>query len=227
MRTTCIIVAGCLMLSITISPVESLQAQKQAGEKGGWINLFPDKNLQGWKRVPLAPDTKLSERNPWKVDAKNKILMCDGRNIKEMLLYQKPLKDGIFHVEWRFRPIPGKKLGYNGGVYVRSANNGKVWIQAQVAMLDKRPMVADLFADLPVKGKIERVKIDGTGHKHVNPVGKWNTYDIHCQGKTITVKLNGKTVTMWKDCPRTSGYFGLQAELYYLEFKNIKWKAAK
>ncbi len=193
-----------------------------AGEKSG-IDLFPGKNFQGWQRVPLDGD-KLSAKNPWKVDAKAKILQCDGVGIKEMFLYKRPFKNGIFHVEWRFRKVKGKSPEYNSGVYVRSSKDGKQWLQTQTAMVPKPPQVADLFGDLPVKGKIKRVVIHGKGLKNVNPPGEWNTYDILCQGKKVQVKLNGKVVTTMKNCPRLSGHVGLQAEFFFIEFKNIRWK---
>lgn len=189
----------------------------------GWIDLFPGKNLKGWKRMPLAPDEKLDARNPWSADDKNKLLLCDGIKIKEMVLHDRPFKDGIFHVEWRFRKSEGKMPPYNSGIYVRS-QNGTHWVQVQVAHVDKPPFLGDLFADVPANGKPKRIIISGQGDKRAKPPGEWNTYEITAKGKTITVWINGAVATTWNDCPFPSGHVGLQAEYFVIEFKNLKFK---
>jgi len=189
----------------------------------GWLDLFPGKDLKGWRRVPIPPDVKLDARNPWSVDAKNKVLVCDGVGIKEMFLFDKPFTNGVFHVEWRFQKTKDQ-FGYNGGIYVRAAKDATAWVQAQVAHLEKPPLVADLFADVPKNGKAERVIVTGTGHKYMRPVGEWNSCEVTCKGKSIQVWLNGHVVTMWNDCPLAQGHVGLQAEFYYLEFRTLKFK---
>jgi hypothetical protein len=188
-----------------------------------WVDLFPGKDLQGWKRVPIAPDTKLNAKNPWKVDEPGKILQCDGVGVKEMLLNEKEQKDGIFHVEWRFRKVADRN-DYNGGVYVRSSLDGKIWHQAQVAHLKKAPRMADLFGDTLVDGQSKHFVAEGEGTKLVHPPGEWNTYDITCTGPTITVSVNGALATTWKDCQVLQGHVGLQAEYFYIEFKNLKYQ---
>ncbi len=44
----------------------------QADPKG-WLDIFPGKGLQGWKRVAIAPETKLDPRQPWSIDASGKV----------------------------------------------------------------------------------------------------------------------------------------------------------
>ena len=217
-----------LICMLAFSGVAIAQESKSAIETDpkGWLDLFPGKNLKGWKRVPLAPETTLTERNPWSIDAKNKVLRCEGKDIKEMFVYDKPFKDGIFHVEWRFRKMENPKEAYNSGVYVRSPN-GTHWVQCQVAHLEKPPFLGDLFADVPAKGKPERVIVNGKGDKRAKPPGEWNTYEITCKGKTISVWINGAVTTTWNDCPFLEGHVGMQAEHYYIEFRNMKFKELK
>jgi hypothetical protein len=187
----------------------------------GWLDLMPAKGLEGWKRVPLAPDIKLNAKNPWSVEGK--VLLCDGVGVKEMLLYDKEFTDGVYHVEWRFRKAEGKP-DYNSGVYVRSADDGRAWFQVQVAHQDKPPRLGDIFGDVPVNGKLDRQVIRGDGVKRAKPPGEWNTYEIAMKGKTINVWVNGATTLTWTACPVTKGYVGLQAELYFIEFRELKFK---
>src|SRR5262249_35754135 len=195
-------------------------AKPQAAEDG-WIDLMPGKELKGWKRVPIPPDVKLADKNPWSINPETKNLICDGVGIKEMLLYEREFGDGVFHLEWRFKKIEGGK-DYNSGVYVRTTGDGKVWHQAQVAHVDKPPRLGDLFT-AGAGGQL-KVLSEGTGHKLARPVGEWNTYDVACTGKTITVRVNGKLATTWKECAVPKGHVGLQAEFFYIEFRNLKFK---
>jgi hypothetical protein len=209
-----------LMLTTSASAQEKSLLER---DPKGWTDLTPGKDLLGWKRVLLPPDTKLNDKNPWKLE--DGLLVCDGVGVKEMLLYDKEFSDGVFHVEWRFRPAEDK-IGYNGGIYVRSLMDGKSWLQAQVAVLDKPPFVGDLFADVPVDGKPQRVIKTGSGAKHMKAIGEWNTMEVSAQGKKIEVSLNGRKVTKWNDYPVLRGHVGLQAEFYYVEYRNLKFKVS-
>jgi hypothetical protein len=195
-------------------------------DPSGWVDLFPGKDLKGWRRVPLAPDVTLNPKNPWSVDAAGKTLLCDGVGVKEMLLHEQERADGIFHVEWRFRPAEGK-TGYNSGVYVRSSLDGKVWHQAQVAHQMTPPRLGDLFGDTLVDGQIKQVRITGDGDKRARPPGEWNTYEVTCKGTTVTVWVNGAVTTTWTDCQVPRGHVGMQAEYFFIEFRNLKFKEIK
>ena len=63
------------------------------------------------------------------------------------------------------------------------------------------------------------------------PVGDWNTYEIHAQGQTYTVFLNGVQVTRFENSDATRGlpttdaapsYFGVQAHTGRVAFRNIR-----
>ena len=215
-------VAGlALMLASAAEQGEGKSALES--DPSGWIDLFPAKDLKSWKRVPLPPEQKLGDKNPWSVDATAKVLHCDGVGVKEALLYEAEQGDGIFHVEWRFRPVEGK-TGYNSGVYVRTAADAKHWHQAQVAFQEKPPLVGDLFGETLVNGQAQKFQVLGNGHRRARPIGDWNTYEITTKGKTVSVWLNGAVVTTWADCQVPKGHVGLQAEFWYIEFRNLKYR---
>ena len=113
---------------------------------------------------------------------------------------------------------------YNSGVYVRTAADGSAWVQAQVAHTKGLPHLGDLFSERPVSGKVRRVVVQGRGPKLARPPGEWNTYEVTCQGKAITVRVNGEVATTWDDCPLLVGRVGLQAEYHAIEFRNLKFK---
>jgi hypothetical protein len=203
-------------------PAEPSALEKDAK---GWLDLFPGKDLAGWKRVAIPPDEKLSARNPWSIDEANKLLVCDGVGIKEMLLYDKPFTDGVFHIEWRFRPVKNADMPiYNSGIYVRTDAKGSHWHQAQVAHTVKPPFMGDLFGKTRRDGAIADFLVRGDGAKRVKGPGEWNTYEITCRGKTISIWINGATTCVMKDCPVASGHVGMQAEFFYIEFKNPRFR---
>ncbi|MCI0458923.1 MAG: DUF1080 domain-containing protein, partial [Gemmataceae bacterium] len=204
-------VLGLMVWSLWSAPAAEPAKGPSAleADPSGWIDLLPGRDLNGWRRVVLPPDEKLNSKNPWSVDPERRLLLCDGVGVKEMLLHEHERGDGVFHVEWRFRPVPDKS-GYNGGVYVRSALDGKSWFQAQVAHLMQPPRLGDLFFERTVNGKPERVVIAGKGHELGKPLGEWNSYEVTCKGKEITVWINGAVATTWNECPVPRGHVGLQ-----------------
>jgi hypothetical protein len=67
--------------------------------------------------------------------------------------------------------------------------------------------------------------VDGRGAKLAHPPGAWNTYDVACKGPVITVAVNGQPATVWKDCEVPRGHVGMQAEFFFIEFRNLKFRA--
>ena len=71
---------------------------------------------------------------------------------------------------------------------------------------------------------MKHFQVLGQGHKLARPPGEWNTYEITCKGKTITVQVNGAVATTWDDCRVPRGHVGLQAEFFVIAFRNLKFK---
>jgi len=184
----------------------------------GWIDLLPDASLKGWRRVPIKP---LAAKAVWTVSPEGH-LVVDGVDATEMLLCERPLGDGTLRVEWRYRRNDDPKYVYNGGVYVRTALDGKTWVQAQVAHGGKPPVCGDLIAMLP--GATQRTDMLQHGPSPARPPGEWNTYDIACRGRTIAVAVNGRPTVTWNDCPLPSGAVGLQAEFAVYEVRAFRFR---
>jgi hypothetical protein len=199
-------------------------AAEQRGSSD-WVDLLPTKDLKGWKRYPLDPAVPLVAKEVYKVSDDARILFVDAvGGVKEVLIQEEERGDGIFHVEWRWGKDQGEKPNYNGGIYLRSAPDGKTWIQAQVARGAKPPVVGDLIGMLMMDGKPTRVDRLQAGPSRELPVGEWNTYDITCRGKKISLSVNGAETLIWEDFPILRGHLGVQAEFAAYEIRSLRWK---
>jgi hypothetical protein len=212
------------VLALVRAPAGEQKEGKSALESDpkGWTDLLAGKDLKHWKRVPIPPGGKLSKRNPWSLDAETGHLVCDGVGVHEMLLYDKEFGDGILHVEWRFKKLEGKK-GYNSGVYVRNSANGKVWHQAQVGSKN----VGYLFGQTLRDGKLAGFRSKQKPGQRGKEAGEWNTFEVSCKGKTLTLWVNGAVTSEWDECQVERGFVGLEAEGYWIEFKTVKFKEVK
>ncbi len=185
----------------------------------GWTDLFPAKDLKGWKRVPIKP---LADKPVWSLSEDGKTLVVDGVGAVEMLLFEKEFGDGVLHVEWRWRKHADPKAAYNGGIYVRTAMDGKTWVQAQVARAEKSPVVGDLMGMIP--GDEKRQDHFQKAASPESPIGEWNAYDIDCKGDRIELAVNGKATAVWEKCPLLKGHVGIQAEFAVIEVRAIRFK---
>ena len=178
-------------------------------------------------------DSPLSEASQWKVDASARTLLCEGDKGHEWLRYNREFANFLFHVEWRFIKTPDQPK-YNSGVYIRNNLDGWMYHQAQVGV------DGYLFAVTPINGVIQRVSLQGkpwadsttsafkafsiAPENRIKNVLDWNTYDIRCDGKKITLWINGGLQSEYTECEVPKGYVGLEAEGHRIEFRNIRLK---
>jgi hypothetical protein len=190
----------------------------------GWNDLLADAgpSLTGWVRGPIPPGGKLNPKSQWSLDAKTSHLICEGNGGHEWLSWNRELTDFIFHVEWRFTPVPGKK-GYNSGVYARNSADAAVWHQAQTGDASG----GFLFGSTTAVGKAVPLNLarESRDPRRVKPAGEWNSFEITCKGKEMTLWVNGAVTNEWHDCQVPKGYVGLEAEGWRIEFRNVKVKS--
>ena len=177
-----------------------------------------------WRVALLLP--KLRRSVDWLVAAGDELFeLHEGR--PDLLLVDAEaylLADGIFHVEWRFKKLGEGKKGYNSGVYVRNSADGKVWHQAQVGSKN----VGYLFGKTLQGGKLVGIPDNKRpGPQRGKEAGEWNTFEITCKGQTLTLWVNGAVTAEWDRCEVPRGYLGLEAEGWWIEFKNVKFKEPK
>jgi hypothetical protein len=212
-------------LAVAQEPSPKLVPSALEREPGGWTDLLAEAGpgLKGWVRGPIPPPPKgkLGENSQWKLDASTGHLICEGNGGHDWLRWDKELGDAIFHVEWRYTPLAGKK-GYNSGIYARNSADGTIWHQAQIG--DRSG--GYLFGESPGDGgKLRRMNTSGQGPSNmVKAAGEWNTTEITSKGKDMTVWTNGAETAAWHDCRAPRGYVGLEAERWKIEFRNVKVK---
>ena len=51
--------------------------------------------------------------------------------------------------------------------------------------------------------------------------GEWNSYEITCRGKTMTLWVNGGVTNEWTACEVPRGYVGLEGEGWKIEFRPV------
>jgi len=189
-----------------------------ASDPSGWVDIMPHESLDGWTRVAIPPDKALDPINQWSFDKEHGTIVCEGNHGHEWLRYDHELTNFLLHVEWRFETDSEGRKGYNSGVFVRNSLDGKVWHQAQVGAS------AYLFGQTLVHGELSRFRIPSPAVNPLHAIGEWNTYEIRCDGPKITLWVNGDLAGE-ADVPEVlKGYWGLEAEGYHIEFRNIKLK---
>jgi hypothetical protein len=188
----------------------------------GWIDLLAKAGpkLEGWTRLPLPVQAKLRPTSQWLIDPATGDLVCQGDGGREFLRYDQELGDFVYHVEWRFVPVEGKK-GYNSGVYARNSADARIYHQAQTG----DGSGGYLFGTTQKSGAAKRFDLSRQQTKsRVKPAGQWNTFEITCQGPDMTLWVNGAVTNQWHDCEVKKGHVGLEAEGWRIEFRNVKIK---
>ena len=189
-----------------------------ASDPSGWADLMPQGSFKGWTRVAIPPEHALDPVSQWKLDKDHGTILCEGDHGHEWLRYDRLLTNFLLHVEWRFEKREGL-TGYNSGVFVRNDLYGRVWHQAQVGAL------AYIFGQTLINGKLSSmIKTPSPAVNPLHPIGEWNTYEIRCDGPKITLWVNGDLSGEFAAPEAPQGYWGLEAEGYRIEFRNIKLK---
>lgn len=219
-RLLSILIAG----GVSACALSAQQKSALESEPKGWSDIFPDAGLKGWTRSAIPPKDPLKDYAGWKPDAGTRVLLCEGDKLgHEWLRYDREFEDFILHVEWRFRKLEGSPR-YNSGIFVRNSADGVIWHQAQTGNAGG----GFIFGNTLVKGQPQRINLSKQiREQRVKPAGEWNAYEIRCEGRVITLWVNGAVTSEFPECEVPRGYIGLEAEGYPIEFRNIRIKPLK
>ncbi len=157
-----------------------LTAASYAGGQDGWISLFNGKDLTGWKVGGNVPSFSV----------KDGAIVSNGPTAH--CFYDGDVQHHAF-TNFELQVDVFTEPGANGGVYFGTEYQAQGFpnkgFEVQVNNTHTDPIksgslyhVVDLHAD-DINGLVKD--------------GEWFTEDILVQGKTVTIKLNGKQVVQW------------------------------
>ena len=176
--------------------------------------LFNGENLEGWTCV---------------LDEKSDVPTSEVYGVKEGNIHiignpfgymrtDKKYSNYKLHAEWRW---VGE--GTNSGLFIHVQDGDKLWPNAIECQLcngkagDFVMLGGSKISEIECVGEFPIKDRNGDFEK---PVGEWNTAEIICEGKTITVYINGE---LQNQCTgeNSEGYIALQSEGGPIEFRNV------
>ncbi|MBL7147122.1 MAG: DUF1080 domain-containing protein [Phycisphaerae bacterium] len=207
--------------NIYIEPAKDLPWPVKPAEK---TVLFNGKDLDGWVR--FIPDDKADAERKWIVDkvwsVRNGVIRCEGipsgyiRTVESYADYK-------LHLEWRWPKEPT-----NSGVLLHREGIDRVWplcVEAQLQHENAGDFWLLNHSTIKVDGEqIGPKDFANAKKKHPSnekPLGQWNSYDIVCDGKTVTLYVNGLLQNKGVDSNPSCGPICLQSEGSPIEFRNI------
>ena len=202
----------------------------RSADDDGFVPLFNGKDLAGWVPVNVANDTYTVRDGMIIINGEptgyirtermyeNFILECDWRHMKS------GGNSGVFI--WG-DGISAMGTGYTRGIEVQVLDEGynakgkNEWYTTQ----------GDIF---PIWGATMtpwgRIANNGKGKRsfpiedRTKPSPEWNHYRIECNNGEIHLSINGKEVTVGKECNPRKGFIALESEGSECHFKNIRIK---
>ncbi len=184
------------------------------------VTLFNGTDFAGWKLH--VDDKTIDVHDVWSVS--NGVVHCEGRPNGYMRT-KAEYKDYHLHLEWRW---PGEPS--NSGVLLHAKGPDKVWprcIECQLKAGSAGDLVLIGGTGITVDGRdrqnVEKqfVVVTKKQQSSEKPPGRWNTYEIYCEGDTIRCYVNGVLQNEGTDTTETAGWICLQSEGSPIEFRNI------
>ena len=200
-----------------------------AGENeppAGFVSLFNGKDLTGWVPVNVAPDTFTVRDGMIVISGiptgymrtdriyENFILECDWQHMKA------GGNSGVFI--WG-DGVPAVGTGYTRGIEVQVLDNG----YNAKGKNEHFTTHGDIFpiwgATMTPTGRVAGRRSFPTEERSKSSP-EWNHYRVTCDRGEIRLEVNGKEVTVGKDCIPRKGFIALESEGAECHFKNISIK---
>lgn len=203
----CMAFAGCQETAET-----SAQSQK--------VILFNGEDLSGWKLYVAEEGVNVDD--VWSV--RDGVIYCTGKPNGYMRT-EKKYGNYILHLEWRWPAEPT-----NSGVLLHASGPDQLWpkcIESQLMAGNAGDFVLMGGVGITIDGQDKQdterrfVGITKKEQSSEKPAGQWNTYEIHCDGDSITCYVNGGLQNRGTNATITSGWICLQSEGGPIEFRNI------
>ncbi len=229
--TDCAVTSGKICFQSERAPIEFRNIYIEPAKDLPWpvkptkkTVLFNGKDLDGWVR--FSPNDKADSDKKWTVDkvwsVSNGVIRCTGvpngyiRTVESYANYK-------LHLEWRWPEKPT-----NSGVLLHRAGIDRTWpkcVEAQLMHKNAGDFWLLNHSMIKVDGEQIGPKDFANGKKkhtsNEKPPGQWNSYDIVCDGKTVTLYVNGLLQNKGIDSNPSHGPICLQSEGSPIEFRNI------
>jgi hypothetical protein len=211
----------------------SLFAVASAGaqEEEGFVPMFNGKDLSGWRPVNVASDTFRWE---------NGMVITTGVPTGFMAT-EKMYENFIVELDWQHMTeggnsgvfiwgegLPAPGVPYARGIEVQVLDLGyekqhpdKAW-KSFTSHGDIFPIWGATMT--PVDPVSPGGKRSFPSEKRVKPSPEWNHYRVECNKGEIKLSVNGKQVTVGRDCVPRKGYLCLESEGAECHFKNVRIK---
>lgn len=201
----------------------------QGRDADGFVPMFNGKDLRGWRPVNVAEDTFR-----WQ----NDMVVTTGFPTGFMAT-ERMYENFIIELDWRHMKEAG-----NAGVFIWGEGLPAPGVPfargIEVQVLDlgyeKNKGADEWFTShgdiFPIWGATMtpwgRIASGGKRsfptENRVKPSPEWNHYRIECNQGDIRLSVNGKEVTVGKDCTPRKGYLCLESEGSECHFKNVRIK---
>jgi hypothetical protein len=213
------------MISL-FAPIGGFHAAEAAEPASGWVSMFPGQDLAGWTPITLAPTT-FSRRGD--------IIVTTGVPTG-LLRTERQYENFELELEWRHM-----KSGGNSGVFIWAdpipAPGSPFPRGIEVQVLDPGFNIpgknewytthGDVF---PVQGATMTTsgRVSKTGQRsfpiedRTKNSPEWNHYHLVASNGVVRLSVNGKEVTVGKDCRPRKGYLCLESEGSECQFRNVK-----
>ena len=184
------------------------------GEENSKKELFNGENLEGWTCIL---DEKADVPTSEVYGVKDGNIHIAGNPFGYMRT-DKKYSNYKLHVEWRW---VGE--GTNSGLFLHVQDGDKLWpnaIECQlcngkagdfVMLGGSKIAEIECIGQFPIKDRVGNFE---------KPVGEWNIAEVVCQGKSITVSINGQLQNQ-ATSETSEGYIALQSEGGPIEFRNV------
>jgi len=192
----------------------------------GFVSLFNDRDLSGWVNVNGAPDTWVN---------RGALIACTGKPIS-MLRTERQYENFILEAEWRHltsggnsgifvwaSPLAAPGVPFLRGIEVQILDNGRNAEGKNVRYTTHGDLFPTHGSTMTPTGRISGKRSFPTEERSKSSP-EWNHYRVVCQDGTVRLSVNGKEVTVAKDCNYRQGYLALESEGAPVEFRNLRLK---
>ncbi len=215
MKTTLTLTAACFLAFASSLLADDSKKDAEAG----FVSLFDGKSLDGWVGATKGYAVE---------DGALVCLKKGGGN----LFTQGEYGDFIFRFEFKLEP------GANNGLGIRAPLQGNAaYVGMELQIIDNSAKQYAKLKPYQYHGSIYGVVPAKRGF--LKPVGEWNSEEVICKGRQVTVKLNGETIvdanldeaapggktmdgSQHPGLQRAKGHIGFLGHGARIEFRNIR-----